>query len=251
MVHKAECAGSSLSRCSRWVDLQVALCQAWVRFEHEHGSAEEHLQAVLKTTPIVERAAAEAMAAANAEAAAIAQACCPAHHLSETARQALLPASHRDRDGGPCPGHRCQLFAGMSRIMAGPETCLWRGLEWRQCVRMVLRALPLACRRPPRRRRSCLPRRSGACVRPKTRTSGRAAPEAMLMLQRLMRPPCPLPPAGCPPSARRPWAFRRDSHGWHQEPMLSCTPPAHLTKSAPLLGDLRCAQLIAVHAPGI
>ena len=60
-----------------WEDLQAALCQAWVRFEHEHGSAEDHLQALLKTTPIVERAAAEAMAAANAEAAAVAQARSP------------------------------------------------------------------------------------------------------------------------------------------------------------------------------
>lgn len=53
--------------------LQAALCQAWVRFEREHGSAEDHLQALLKTGPILEKAAAEAMAAANAEAAATAQ----------------------------------------------------------------------------------------------------------------------------------------------------------------------------------
>ena len=59
---------------------QAALCQAWVRFEREHGSLEDHLQAVLKTTPILERAAAEAIAAANAEAAALAQACCRLHH---------------------------------------------------------------------------------------------------------------------------------------------------------------------------
>ena len=51
-----------------------------MRFEREHGSAEDHLQAVLKTTPIIERAAAEAMAAANAEAAAVAQACCPSQY---------------------------------------------------------------------------------------------------------------------------------------------------------------------------
>ena len=94
------CRITHLSRCSWWVDLQVALCQAWVRFEREHGSAEDHLQALIKTTPIVERAAAEAMAAANAEAAAVAQACCPAHHHCELAWQALLPASHRDDEGG-------------------------------------------------------------------------------------------------------------------------------------------------------
>lgn len=63
-----------------------------MRFEREHGSAEEHLQALLKTTPIVERAAAEVMAAANAEAAAIAQARSLARKFvfCETAQQALV-----------------------------------------------------------------------------------------------------------------------------------------------------------------
>ena len=74
------------------MDLQAALCQAWVRFEREHGSAEEHLQALLKTTPIVERAAAEVMAAANAEAAAIAQARSLAHGICRIAAGSALCA---------------------------------------------------------------------------------------------------------------------------------------------------------------
>ena len=55
--------------------MQAALCQAWLRFEREHGSADDHLQAVVKTGPILEQATAEAMATANVEAAAVAQAC--------------------------------------------------------------------------------------------------------------------------------------------------------------------------------
>ena len=32
---------------------QLSLCQAWQRFEREHGSPEEHFEACLKTEPIL------------------------------------------------------------------------------------------------------------------------------------------------------------------------------------------------------
>ena len=53
--------------------MQAAICQAWVRFEREHGSAEDHLQAIMKTATILGKIQAEQLAAANAEQAAIAQ----------------------------------------------------------------------------------------------------------------------------------------------------------------------------------
>lgn len=46
------------------------VCEAWLRFEREHGSAEDHLLAVLKTEPILSAALAAATAAANPEVAA-------------------------------------------------------------------------------------------------------------------------------------------------------------------------------------
>lgn len=52
---------------------QAALCQEWVRFEREHGSAEEQLAAELKVEPILEAAAAAAITAADAQGAAAAQ----------------------------------------------------------------------------------------------------------------------------------------------------------------------------------
>lgn len=45
---------------------QAALCEAWLRFEREHGSAEDHLAACLKAEPILAAVAAAAAAAANA-----------------------------------------------------------------------------------------------------------------------------------------------------------------------------------------
>lgn len=53
--------------------LQVTLCQSWVRFEREHGSAEDQLQAELKVEPIIDAASAAAAAAANEQATAAAQ----------------------------------------------------------------------------------------------------------------------------------------------------------------------------------
>ncbi|KAK9841647.1 hypothetical protein WJX74_009405 [Apatococcus lobatus] len=52
---------------------QLSLCQAWQRFEREHGSPDDHFQACLKTEPLLSKAAAEAdaqLAAAAAESAA-------------------------------------------------------------------------------------------------------------------------------------------------------------------------------------
>ena len=34
---------------------QLSLCQAWQRFEREHGSAEDHFQACLKTEPLISK----------------------------------------------------------------------------------------------------------------------------------------------------------------------------------------------------
>jgi hypothetical protein len=51
----------------------VALCEAWVRFEREHGSAEEHLAAELKVEPVLAAAAAAAVSATDAHGAAAAQ----------------------------------------------------------------------------------------------------------------------------------------------------------------------------------
>ena len=53
--------------------MQAVLCEAWVRFEREHGTAEEQLQAELKVEPILAAAASAAEAAANEQAAAAAQ----------------------------------------------------------------------------------------------------------------------------------------------------------------------------------
>ena len=53
--------------------VQAALCQEWVRFEREHGSAEEQLAAELKVEPILEAAAAAAITAADGQGAAAAQ----------------------------------------------------------------------------------------------------------------------------------------------------------------------------------
>jgi len=44
---------------------ELAVCQAWLRFEREHGSAVDHLEAVVKTTPVLAQAAAMAAAQAN------------------------------------------------------------------------------------------------------------------------------------------------------------------------------------------
>ena len=48
----------------------AVVCEAWLRFEREHGSADDHFQAVLKTQPVLSQALAAATAAANPEAAA-------------------------------------------------------------------------------------------------------------------------------------------------------------------------------------
>lgn len=48
----------------------VTVCEAWLRFEREHGSADDHFQAVIKTEPILFQAVAAATAAANPQAAA-------------------------------------------------------------------------------------------------------------------------------------------------------------------------------------
>ncbi|BDA40979.1 Squamous cell carcinoma antigen recognized by T-cells 3 [Coccomyxa sp. Obi] len=53
---------------------QAVLCEAWVRFEREHGNPEEQLHAELKCEPILAAAASAAAAAANEQAAAAAQA---------------------------------------------------------------------------------------------------------------------------------------------------------------------------------
>lgn len=58
---------------------QVALCEAWLRFEREEGSAEDLFQAQIKVDPILVEAQAQATAAVNAEAARCANArgACP------------------------------------------------------------------------------------------------------------------------------------------------------------------------------
>jgi hypothetical protein len=53
---------------------QDVLCEAWLRFEREEGSAEDHLQACLKAEPILAELQAVAIAAADAQAAAQAHA---------------------------------------------------------------------------------------------------------------------------------------------------------------------------------
>lgn len=62
-----------LQRCDFWCEMQAVLCEAWVRFEREHGTAEEQLQAELKVEPIIAAAASAAAAAADQHAAAAAQ----------------------------------------------------------------------------------------------------------------------------------------------------------------------------------
>lgn len=71
--------------------MQAAICQAWVRFEREHGSAEDHLQAVMKTATILERIQAEQLAAANAEQAAIAQVHRPPVPFASTTVHSAFP----------------------------------------------------------------------------------------------------------------------------------------------------------------
>ena len=48
----------------------AALCEAWLRFEREHGSAEDYFQAFVKTEPVLTAAAAAAAEAAQPELAA-------------------------------------------------------------------------------------------------------------------------------------------------------------------------------------
>lgn len=43
----------------------VTVCEAWLRFEREHGTADDHLQAVIKTEPVLSAALAAATAVAN------------------------------------------------------------------------------------------------------------------------------------------------------------------------------------------
>eukprot|EP00887_Chlorella_sp_A99_P001390 scaffold8.g1390.t1 len=67
---------------------QAALCEAWLRFEREEGSAEDHLQACLKAEPILAELAAEAAAAADA---AQAEAAAAAAEKAVRLRQASDP----------------------------------------------------------------------------------------------------------------------------------------------------------------
>ncbi|KAL3153941.1 hypothetical protein ABBQ32_013502 [Trebouxia sp. C0010 RCD-2024] len=53
---------------------QVFLCEAWLRFEREHGTADSYAEACRKVRPFLEQAAAAAAAAANTEGTAKAQA---------------------------------------------------------------------------------------------------------------------------------------------------------------------------------
>ncbi|PNH11751.1 Squamous cell carcinoma antigen recognized by T-cells 3 [Tetrabaena socialis] len=55
-------------------DGQLQVCNAWLRFEREEGSADDYLQALLKVQPILEESAAAAAAAADQAAAAEAKA---------------------------------------------------------------------------------------------------------------------------------------------------------------------------------
>ena len=48
----------------------LAVCEAWLRFEREHGSAKEHFEAVVKTEPVLSQALAAATAAAHLHTAA-------------------------------------------------------------------------------------------------------------------------------------------------------------------------------------
>ena len=48
----------------------VTVCEAWLRFEREHGSSDDHFQATTKTEPVLSAALAAATAAANPAAAA-------------------------------------------------------------------------------------------------------------------------------------------------------------------------------------
>jgi hypothetical protein len=71
----------------------VVLCDAWVRFEREHGSADDQLHAELKIEPIMAAATAAAAAAADANGAAMAQVCASPSwlpHLAPISRIKIL-----------------------------------------------------------------------------------------------------------------------------------------------------------------
>ncbi len=55
------------------MQMQAVICDAWVRFEREYGSAEDQLRAELKVEPILAAATAAAAAAADVQGAAAAQ----------------------------------------------------------------------------------------------------------------------------------------------------------------------------------
>lgn len=46
---------------------QLSLCQAWQRFEREHGEPEDHFQACLKTEPLISKVTSQSGAATNAK----------------------------------------------------------------------------------------------------------------------------------------------------------------------------------------